>query len=192
MADEKPQTPGPVRPSGINHLVLNVRDMEESHHFWCDLLGFEQVGEFHADNPGLPPGTKMRFYSGTDHHHDLALMEMPGLEEPPAEWSMVESKSAVNHIAITYPDQQSWKQQVEFLVDSGVKVNSRVDHGMTHSIYINDPNGYGVEVLYDLPREIWEHDINGALNYAELLPKERQVVTDESERITDFPQYQDS
>ena len=40
------QTPTqPMRPSGINHLVLNVRDMEESHRFWTEIIGFQQVGE---------------------------------------------------------------------------------------------------------------------------------------------------
>jgi hypothetical protein len=34
---------------------------------------------------------------------------------------------------------------------------------MTHSVSINDPNGYGVEVLYELSRDIWEGDIDGAL-----------------------------
>lgn len=186
MSDE---SRGPVTPSGVNHLVLNVRDIEESHHFWSDLLGFKQVGEIHESNPALPPGTKMRFYSGQDHHHDIALVENPELPEPPEQWGMFSGTCAVNHVAITYPDQESWKQQVAFLVEQGVQVNSRVDHGMTHSIYINDPNGYGVEVLYDLPREIWEHDIDGALNYAQLLPKGAEVITDESERVTDFPQY---
>jgi len=180
---------GPVTPRGMNHLVLNVRDIEESHHFWSELLGFAQVGELHPDNPITPPGCKMRFYSGADHHHDIALVEMPDLPEPPEQWQMFGGRCAINHIAITYPDQASWKQQVAFLVDSGVEVNRRVDHGMTHSIYINDPNGYGVEVLYDLPREIWEHDIDGALNYAKLLPKKAEVITEESERISDFPQY---
>lgn len=182
---------GPVTPSGVNHLVLNVRSMDESHQFWSGLLGFKQVGEIHEDNPALPPGTKMRFYSGADHHHDIALVEMPELGEP-EQWDMFNSRCAVNHIAITYPDQASWKQQVEFLVDSGVKVNARVDHGMTHSIYINDPNGYGVEVLYDLPREVWGHDVNGALNYAELLPSDRAVITDETEYTSEFPQYEDA
>ena len=60
----------------------------------------------------------------------------------------------------------------QFLKDKGVKMNLRVDHGMTHSVYINDPNGYGVEVLYELPEEIWKDDIDGALNYAVVLPEE--------------------
>ena len=29
-----------MTPSGINHLVINVRDIEESHRFWTEILGF--------------------------------------------------------------------------------------------------------------------------------------------------------
>lgn len=182
------QSSGPVTPRGVNHLVLNVRDIEESHRFWCDLLGFEQVGELRPRS-GDAPAMTMRFYSGVVdevNHHDLALVERPGLPEPPEEWSMFEGACAINHIAITYPDQASWKRQVEFLRDAGVRMNLRVDHGMTHSVYINDPNGYGVEVLYELPEEVWRHDIDGALNYARVLPKDGDRLTDESEYVTDF------
>ena len=173
---------GPVAPSGLNHLVLNVRDIEESEAFWSGLLGFERVGVLRDEM--LPPDTKMRFYSGADHHHDIALVQTPGLPEP-ENWRMFGGACAVNHIAVTYPDQESWKRQVEFLVANGVEVKSRVDHGMTHSIYIADPNGYGVEVLYDLPREVWEHDINGALNYATAPPPDAHI-TDETEYVREF------
>ena len=98
---------------------------------------------------------------------------------------MFEGACAVNHIAITYPDRASWLEQVQFLKDQGVKMNLRVDHGMTHSVYINDPNGYGVEVLYELPAEVWEHDMNGALNYAKVLPEE-QLLVDTTEYETNF------
>ena len=130
----------------------------------------------------------MRFYSGADHHHDLALVELPDVEAPERPWRMFEASSAVNHVAVTYPDQESWKRQVEFLVDNGVEINLRVDHGMTHSVYINDPNGYGVEVLYDLLKEVWEHDVNGALNYGARLA-DGAAVTDETETVTEFPAY---
>lgn len=176
-----------VAPRGINHLVLNVRDMEESHHFWSDLLGFTQVGDL---RPGSSPNAmNMRFYSGLDgnddvNHHDLALVERDGLPEP-EEWSMFTGTQAVNHIAITYPDRGSWLEQVQYLKEQGVEMHLRVDHGMTHSVYINDPNGYGVEVLYELPAEVWEHDIDGALNYAKLLPPE-ELLTDDTDYETDF------
>jgi catechol 2,3-dioxygenase-like lactoylglutathione lyase family enzyme len=64
-----------VTPRGVNHLVINVRDMEESHHFWCDLLGFQQVGELHPRENR--PNMTMRFYSGVVddvNHHDIALV----------------------------------------------------------------------------------------------------------------------
>jgi catechol-2,3-dioxygenase len=63
-------------------------------------------------------------------------------------------------------------KQLAFLRSKGVKFHRRVNHGMTHSLYISDPNGCGVEVLYELPREIWGEDIQGALGYAEQLPTE--------------------
>src|SRR2546427_823099 len=63
-------------------------------------------------------------------------------------------------------------KQLEFLQKKGVKFLRRVNHGMTHSVYIEDPDGHGIEVLYELPREVWAHDIDGAQNYAERLPTE--------------------
>ena len=74
---------------------------------------------------------------------------------------------------------------MQFLKEQGVKMNLRVNHGMTHSVYINDPNGYGVEVLYDLPEEVWMNDIDGALNYAQVLPED-QLLVDDTNYLTDF------
>ena len=187
MADTIKKRTEPVTPMGVNHLVLNVRSMEESHHFWSDLLGFKQVGTLKGSN-GNPPMMNMQFYSGVVedvNHHDLALVEREGLAEPPDQWSMVEGSSAINHIAITYPDRESWLEQVQFLKEHGVPMNLRIDHGMTHSVYINDPNGYGVECLYELPRDVWAHDIDGALNHADRLPVE-DSLTDDTEYTTSF------
>jgi len=121
----------------------------------------------------------MRFYSGDHHgkmqHHDLALMEMPNLP-PPSVWSMSDSPLAINHVAITLPSREAWLKQVAFLQSKGVTFHRRINHGMTHSVYISDPNGYGIEVLYELPREVWEGDIDAALNYAEGLPTEGEAA----------------
>ena len=69
-------------------------------------------------------------------------------------------------------DRESWLKRLAFMQSRGVKFNMRVNHGVTHSVYINDPNGYGVELLYELPRQMWEHDIDAGLNYLALLPTE--------------------
>jgi catechol 2,3-dioxygenase len=178
-----------VTPVGINHLVLNVRDLEESHAFWTEIMGFKQVGELHP-RPDRPNPPKMRFYSG-DHqgkmqHHDLALMEMPNLP-PPSAWSMSDSQVAINHVAITLPSREAWLKQLAFLQSKGVTFHRRINHGMTHSVYISDPNGYGIEVLYELPREVWEGDIDAALNYAERLPTEgEEALVDAADNVPVF------
>jgi len=168
-----------VTPVGLNHLVINVRDMEESHRFWTEILGFKQVGQS-SRRP-------MRFYSGNHggqmNHHDIALVENPNLPKPPDNWEMFGMPLAVNHIAIAMPNREAWLQQLAWLRKKGVKFQRRVNHGMTHSLYISDPNGYGVEVLYELPREVWGENIQGALDYAE------PVATEGDEAFVDDTEY---
>ena len=180
---------GPVTPTGLNHLVLNVRDLEESHRFWTEIIGFKQVGEL-KKSPTRPNPPKMRFYSadhgGKLNHHDIALVENKELPEPPKEWGMFGMPVAVNHIAITLPDRDAWLRQLEYLQQRGVKFNRRVEHGMTHSLYINDPNGYGVELLYELPRDVWEGDIDAALNYAVARPTEGDAALHDDQDVPVF------
>jgi catechol 2,3-dioxygenase-like lactoylglutathione lyase family enzyme len=187
---ERAAVRGPVTPVGINHLVLNVRDLEESHRFWTEVLGFRLVGELRV-TPQRPNPAKMRFYSGdrsgSTHHHDIALVENRNLPPPPEKWSLYDMPMAVNHIAIALPSREAWLQQLAYLQSRGVKFDRRVNHGMTHSLYIHDPNGYGIELLYDLPREVWEGDIDGALNYVEPLPTEGEAaLVDQTEGLPVF------
>jgi catechol-2,3-dioxygenase len=185
MAPADANNPVAHAPAGVNHIVLNVRNMEESHRFWTEIVGLRLVGEF-KQRPNRPPTPRMQFYSGTRpdgaHHHDLALVENPRLPPPPPEWKMWDMPMAINHIAITYPSREAWLQHLGFLRDKGIKFDRRIDHGMTHSVYLHDPNGYGVELVYDLPREVWEGDIEGALNFAQALPHEgAEALIDQTE-----------
>jgi catechol 2,3-dioxygenase len=155
-----------VTPGGINHLVINVRDIEESHRFWTEMLGFKEVGRLSRRN--------MRFYSG-DHggqlnHHDIALVENPNLPKPPADWQMFDMPVAINHIAITMPNREAWLKQIAWLRQNGV----------------SDPNGYGVEVLYELPREVWGGDIQAALDHVEGLPTEGEEAFVDDTRYPRF------
>lgn len=189
MSDTAPQT-GPVAPAGFNHIVLNVRDIEESHAFWTGILGFRHVGTLRP-GPGRPAGLKMRFYSleraAGMSHHDLALVENTALPPKPETWSMFGVPSAVNHIALCWPSRAAWLAQLEYMQAKGIPFHRRIEHGMTHSVYVSDPNGYGVEVLYELPREVWEGDIDEALNYAVPRPTEGPDALDD--RHQDLPVF---
>jgi catechol-2,3-dioxygenase len=167
--------------ASVNHLVLNVRNLEVSHRFYTEVMGFEQCGELSRT------GT-MRFYRGDpSHHHDIALMQVvdPESAEAPERWAMEPKRVGVNHIAIAYPDREAFLAQLRHLKAHGVEFIVRGNHGMSHSAYIADPDGYGLEVLYEVPEEVWIGDVNGALNYFELLPPEQEL-----EDSTDYRRFE--
>lgn len=158
---------GPTKPV-VSHLVLNVRDIEASHTFYTEVLGFEQCAAFEE-------GVDMRFYRGNgDHHHDFALVQVrnPADSPEPAPWRMFPKQAGIVHIAMDYGNRDAWLQQITHMQEIGVPFLERGNHGMTHSVYVADPDGNGIECLYDLPREVWEDDVNAALNYYEALPRE--------------------
>ncbi|HEX6029812.1 MAG TPA: VOC family protein [Tepidiformaceae bacterium] len=167
-----------ITPLRVQHLVLNVRDMEESHRFYTEVMGFQLVTELDRR-----PAMHMRFYKGaTDNHHDLALSAVrdPSALPDPGEWSMAARQLGLNHMAVQYPDRESWLKQVEHLQQRGVKFHIRGEHGMSHSVYISDPNGYGIEVLYDIPEEMWKDDIDEAFAYFKTLPTEGPGALEDS------------
>jgi catechol 2,3-dioxygenase len=182
----------PVMPTGMNHVVINVYDMEESHKFWTEVVGLKLVGKL---KPGPGPNgqmrPKMQFYAGHDEghrrHHDIAFVENANLPPRPAEgWNIYTSPNAINHLAFEFPNREAWLGHLKFMQDKGVAFKRKIDHGMSHSVYLTDPNGYGVELLYELPRDVWENDIDGALNYAKERPSEGSAALED---ITEVPRF---
>jgi catechol-2,3-dioxygenase len=167
----------------VSHVVLTVRDIEASHSFYTDILGFEQCGQFKP-----PPGIEvdMRFYRGdASSHHDLALVQSPDPStQPPVEpFLAFGNRVGMNHLAISYPSREVWLAKLELIKVRGVKVALRGNHGMTHSCYIEDPDGHGVEVLYDLPRDVWEGDVDAALSYFEIVSDEHFLQDDTNYKV---------
>lgn len=179
---------GPSRPSkgaAVQHLVLRVRDIEASHRFYTEILGYEQCAELGDNYPD-----KMRFYRGDEnHHHDFALAQLRNPESaPPVEspWKMFGETPGIDHIAMSYPDRESWLNQLAWMKSQGVEFLIRGNHGMTHSLYVTDPDGNGIEVLYDVPKDAWEGDVNAALNYFEYLPLDGDETLEDS---TDYVKF---
>jgi len=160
----------PTVPSGINHLVINVRNVAESHRFWTEVVGLKRVGTGQQTSENAPPRA-MAFYSGQRDghltHHDIALVEYPELPAPDKDGNLI---SAINHIGIAFACRDAWLRHLTYLQSIGVKFERRIEHGMSRSVYIRDPNGYGVELLYELPRPVWERNIQAALDHHVVLP----------------------
>ena len=150
---------------GVNHLVMNVRDMEASHDFWTRVMRMEHCGT--QGGPGQP--RFLRFYRSHLHtHHDIALSPARNPEQYPLPQGPP-TGPGLNHFAWTYPDLESWKQQVRHVADSGYPILFRMEHGMSHSLYVRDPDGVVVEMMYEFPEERWNTNIEAALQYRRML-----------------------
>jgi catechol-2,3-dioxygenase len=123
-----------AKPKRIGHLVINVKDVPASTKFYTEVLGFEVSME----RPGL--GT---FLTCGKVHHDLALFQAPANAAPVTEGGL-----GLNHMAIQVEDFQELTDYYHRLQDHFEASDLRtVDHVMTKSIYIKDPDGNGIELF---------------------------------------------
>lgn len=153
---------------GVNHMVMNVRDMDAAHDFWVRVMRFE-----HCGTQGGPGQERfLRFYrSHHDTHHDIALSPVPNPDDHPIPTGRA-SAPGLNHFAWTYPDLDTWKQQVRHVVDTGYPLMFRMEHGMSQSLYVRCPDGFVVEMMYEYPEEHWNRNIEAALKYRRVLDME--------------------
>lgn len=127
----------------LGHVVLFVSSLQRSANFYKDTLGFNEV---HRGN-----GTAL-FSSGRTHH-ELLLIEVGGIPEHERR-----AKPGLYHIGFKIGDGlEAAKQTYRELVAADVTIVGTGDHGVTHSIYILDPDGNELELYADVS-EAWKTD----------------------------------
>ena len=120
-----------VKPKRVGHLVLNVRNVEASVKFYTEDLGFELSVE-------RPIGT---FLTCGKIHHDLALFQAAP-DAPP----VTPGGLGLNHMALQVEDFDMLTEYYQRLSELEL-VDRTVDHMMTKGIYLNDPDGNGIELF---------------------------------------------
>ena len=123
------------KPKRIGHLVLNVKDVQASTEFYTDVLGFEVAVQ--------RPDGSATFLTCGEIHHDLALFKAPVGAAP-----VDVNNLGLNHFAVQVEDLEALKELYGNLKEHGIEP-STVDHGMSGSLYINDPDGNGIEFYFD-------------------------------------------
>jgi len=129
----------------IGHIHLRVADLDRAVQFYRELLGFNVTG--YGPDMGLP----VAFLAAGDYHHHIGLNTFHSLGGTPPP----EGHTGLHHAAIVYPDREALGMAVQRLVACGWPIDLAEDHGATISIYLKDPDGNGLELYYDQPREYW-------------------------------------
>jgi catechol 2,3-dioxygenase len=153
-ADESAGSDGQPRPIDprvrIGHVHLKVADLERAIRFYRDVLGFELTQRY---------GSGAAFLSAGGYHHHIGLntWESIGGEPPPA------GSTGLYHVAILYPTRKELADALRRLIAAGVPLEGASDHGVSEALYLRDPDGNGVELSWDRPRNDWPRSKDGAL-----------------------------
>ena len=129
---------------GVRHIAFRVRDIEAARRWYEDVLGMEVEDEF--------PGQALFVRFGPYYHHDLAIFQADKAADMPAENAV-----GLAHIALLVDSLEGVRQWYHHLKSKGVDVRSS-DHGVTRSIYFNDPDGNPFEIYCDNPDFDWRKD----------------------------------
>ena len=146
-ANLKPAIDPEVR---VGHVHLRVADLERSLAFYCGVLGFGLQGQI---------GGEAAFVAAGGYHHHVAIntWESRGGSPPP------QGSTGLHHVAFLYPTRASLGDALRRLRAAAVKLTGASDHGGTEAIYCSDPDGNGVELYWDRPKEQWPRNPNGSL-----------------------------
>ncbi len=134
----------------IGHVHLKVADLDRALHFYCKVLGFELMQKY---------GIQAAFVSAGGYHHHIGLntWESQGGAPPPP------GSTGLYHLAILYPTRADLADALKQLMSHGIELDGASDHGVSEALYLHDPDGNGIELYWDRPKEEWPRAADGSL-----------------------------
>ena len=147
----------------LGHLVLYVRDLARSSAFYRDVLGWRQL--MPPDGNPLPVPAAAFAAPSQRTHHELLLIEVgPDAVPQPAG-----RRVGLYHFGLKVGDSDDeLREALATVRDNGVTILGMSDHTVTHSLYIEDPDGNEIELYIDVPGVDWKS--NPALIAAPIKP----------------------
>lgn len=132
-------------------LALTVADLERSTYFYTEIMGFK-VLQRDASQAILGAGETPL----------LILQERAGAEPWPHD---VQGYTGLYHFAILLPTRADLGRWVRHWLETGFPNPGQGDHLVSEALYLSDPDGNGIEIYRDRPREQWRH-ANGQIQMA--------------------------
>lgn len=126
----------------IGHIHLKVSDIEKALGFYQGLLGFTVMQRF---------GDSAAFISAGGYHHHIGLNTWHSKGKGPAPIHA----PGLYHTAILYETRKELAAIFKRLVNANYPLTGFADHGVSEAIYLDDPDGNGVELYWDKPKEQW-------------------------------------
>jgi catechol 2,3-dioxygenase len=126
----------------IGHVHLRVADVDRSLAFYSGVLGLELMQRY---------GTDAAFLSAGGYHHHIGLNSWESKDGSPPQ----RGTTGLYHTAIRYPTRRSLADALRRLSDAGVPLTGASDHGVSEALYLDDPDGNGVELYWDRAKEDW-------------------------------------
>jgi len=136
--------------TSIGHVHLKVANIERALGFYRDILGFE-VTQWYGDDAV--------FLSAGGYHHHIGLNTWMSRNADPAP----PHSAGLFHLAILYPERQDLALALKWLLESNYPIDGASDHGVSEALYLQDPDGNGVELYRDRPQAEWPRTPEGGL-----------------------------
>jgi len=134
----------------IGHVHLKVANLQRALDFYCGVLGFELTQRY---------GEEAAFVSAGGYHHHIGLNTWESRDGSPPP----KGATGLYHFAILYPTRAALADALRRLMQANLSLEGASDHGVSEALYLSDPDGNGIELYWDRPKELWPRDENGQI-----------------------------
>lgn len=123
-------------------LTLSVTSISLAEAFWTAVTGFVRRPDA---GPGVALGTPDR----------TLVVLAPGATSPVAK-----GHAGMYHVAFRMPSQAEFSRRMQRFLDLGLHF-SPVDHLMSKAMYLDDPDGHGIEIAFETPERFGRFSFDG-------------------------------
>jgi catechol 2,3-dioxygenase len=142
MPTELPPIDPALRIGSVN---LAVSDLSRSADFYERVLGLPLISR-----------TEDSALLGPNREHPL--LALTAIADPTP---IPPSSTGLFHIAWLHPSRATLAETVRRVAAGRWPLDGASDHGVSEALYLSDPDGLGIEIYVDRPRELWDRPADG-------------------------------